>query len=137
MITTSEVSWCGGNCVDTGHNIVWIIWFFCMNSLFYFILEFCQIIKIAFQNAEYLWKWYSKILLVDFNTTIDFMFSGKLWLDNKFINKSDIPIPNIMLKYFSTYLESTEIWLKFLIDKLYSQYRHNYQLWYKFLSITL
>ena len=48
----------------------------------------------------------------------------------KFINKSGIPIPNILSKLLSPYLEPppkpTGISLNFLIDKLDNQYRHNF-----------
>ena len=59
--------WCGGDCVDTCHDFVWIIYFFCMNCLFYIIWKFCQIIIIAFQNSKSFEKYYSNILLGHFN----------------------------------------------------------------------
>ena len=37
--------------------------------------------------------------------TKEFMFFENKWQDIKFINKSRIPIPNIILKRFSSYLE--------------------------------
>ena len=47
--------WCGDNCVDTCHEFVWIICFFCISSLFYIIQKFFQIIIIAFQNSKSFW----------------------------------------------------------------------------------
>ena len=61
--------------------------------------------------------------------TLDYILFEKPWHDKKSIKKSGIPIPNILLKSFSAYLESAEISLTFFIEKLDNKYRNNDKLW--------
>ena len=77
-------------------------------------------------------KYYSNILLGRFNTTTQFMFFKNPRQDIKFINKSVIPIPNIMSKHLSQCLEPfpepTDISLNFMIKNIDNQYRNNFWL---------
>ena len=80
-------------------------------------------------------KYYSDILLGNFNMTAEFMFFKNPWKYIKSINKSGVPIPNIMSKLFSPCLEPppepTGISIKKYIGNPDHQYRHNFLLCYK------
>ena len=65
------------------------------------------------------------------------MFFEEPWHDNKFVNKSGIPIPNILLNFF-LHVYNPQLFHLFLkIDKLDNQYRHNFQWYYKWHNLTL
>ena len=105
----------------------WIISFTSFGS-------FAKLLSFHSKIVNHFEKYYSNILLGNFNMATEFMFFKNPWQYIKFINKYGITIPNILSKLLSPCLEPlpepTGISLHFLIENLDNQYRHNFWLWY-------
>ena len=69
--------------------------------------------------------------------TVEFMFFVKPWYNNKFNNKSVMPIPNNLFLKIPNVLYLYICYLIDMIDKLDNQYKHDTLLRYKWHKLTL